>query len=160
MESQRKILWVSGLVIAAIVLVILVWPRVSERFAPKPVHAWVAIQPQGAGVARTGKVELAAGESFTLYAVLEARAHDGNEVFYTEAKRLEVEGKAVPAAALRQWDQPQEARILWFTVEGTPTYLKVESDQDLDRFHFEENYRADWARAWTIPGSLEPSFHA
>lgn len=159
-ESQRKILWISGAIIVASVAVIMLWPRVSARFAPQPVRAWVAIQPQGAAVARSGRIELAAGHAFTLYAVLEARTHEGGQLFYTGAKRLEIDGKVVPPSEIRLWDQPLQARILWFTVEGAPTYLEVAGEKDLAKFHFEENYRADWARAWTIPGSLEPSFHA
>lgn len=160
MESERKILWSSAAIIAVIVVVIMLWPRVSARFSPQPVKAWVAIQPQGSTVARSGRIELATGHLFTLYAVLEARTHDGGQVFYTEAKRLEIDGKPIPSSEIRVWDQPLQARILWFTVEGTPTYLKVAGERDLAKFHFEDNYRADWARAWSIPGSLEPSLHA
>ncbi len=159
-DSQRKILWISGAVIVAVVAVVMIWPRVSEQFAPRPVKAWVAIQEQGSPIARTGRLEIPAGHGFTLHAVLEAQTHDGGQLFYTEAKRLEIEGKEVPAAEIREWDQPLQARILWFTVEGAPTYLPIEGEKALAKFHFEDNYRADWARAWTVPGSLEPSFHA
>ncbi len=58
--------------------------------------------------------------------------------------------------ALRPWPGPDEARILWFTVEGSPPYLEVGGEADLSGFQFREQFRADWPLTWSVPGSLEP----
>lgn len=156
MARERTILIASGAVASLVVAGLLLAPRVTEELAPKPQQAWVAIQPAGSGVARIGPVDIPAGTGFTLHAVLEARDRDGRPVYYTEAPGLEIGGEAVPAAALRRWDRREEARVMWFTVEGKSPYLPLEAAADLQRFEVNELFRADWPQAWSVPGALEP----
>ena len=156
MARERTILIASGAVASLVVAGLLLAPRVSEELAPKPQQAWVAIQPAGSAVARVGPVEVPAGTAFTLHAVLEARDRDGQRVYYTAAPSLEIGGEAVPAAALRRWDRPEEARVLWFTVEGKSPYLPLEAPGDLQRFEVNELFRPDWPQTWSVPGALEP----
>ncbi|MCB1054429.1 MAG: hypothetical protein KDD11_02825 [Acidobacteria bacterium] len=157
MSGERKIYLTVVAVAAVLVAGLLLYPRVQEHFLPKPVAAWVAIQPEGSDVAVIGPVVVEAGTPFTLQAVLEAQDRDGQSVYYTEAPGLRFPDHDVPAAALRRWDRERRPRILWFSVEGGTPYLDVDSIEAVDHFHFEELYRPEWPQAWSIPGSLEPS---
>jgi hypothetical protein len=116
----------------------------------------VAIQPAGREVARVGRVDVAAGTAFTVHAVLEARDRDGQAVYYTSARRLEVGGREVPVASLRAWDRREEVRVLWFTVEGRSPYLPLEPGATATGLSFSELFRADWPQTWAAPGALEP----
>lgn len=157
MERETRILWA---VVAGVLLVVGLFAlggRVQKELAPEPRAAWVAIAKGEDPVAVSGPVELAAGEPFTLYAVLEAESWRGERVYYTEAEALRLGGEEIPASALRRWTGGEEVRILWFTVEGAPPYLAVATAADLERLQFRELFRADWPQAWTAPGSVEPS---
>ncbi len=155
MSRRRTLLLAAGLVLA-VALGALFWGEVREELAPEPVAAWVAIEPDGAGVAEDGLLRLAAGVPFTLHAVLEARGRRG-PVYYTEAPALRLAGRAVPAEAIRPWTGSGDLRVLWFTVEGFRPYLELAAGPGLEEFRFVEQYRSDWPRAWSIPGRLEPS---
>ena len=120
-------------------------------FDPELLTARVAIRPEGEELARVGRVELAAGRGFTLHAVVEAKTFRGRTIYYTEAPALEIHGRPVPAESLRLWSGAQRARVLWFTVEGSPPY--AESDE----IAFREVFRADWPLSWTVTGDLEPA---
>jgi hypothetical protein len=102
-------------------------------------------------------VEVPAGKGFTLHAVLAAEPAVGERHYYTEAPRVEIGGRELPAAALRRWDRQDPVRVLWFTVEGNTPYLPLATAADLDRFAVREFFRADWPNAWAVPGSLEPA---
>lgn len=148
------------LVIAAAVVVVaalLLWPEVEERLAPEPVTAWVAVEADGSGEAVVGAVEMEAGTSFRLHAVLEARKRDGSPLYYTEAPSLRLPSGPVPAEALKLWDREQEVRVLWFTVEGSVPYLELDPGGTLERFRMTEFLRPDWPQAWSVPGRLEPA---
>lgn len=152
-EQRNTLLIATGLLVA--VLVFLLWPQVRERLEPTLESAWVAIEVEGEGIARTGSAALAAGQAFRLHAVLEGR--DGEvPVYYTEAPRLEVDGAEVPAQRLRRWDRARIARVRWFTVEGRTPYLEVASPEELAGFQFEELFRADWPATWSVDGSVVP----
>ena len=156
MARERTLLLAGGIVGVLVVAALLLAPRVSEELAPEPRRAFVAIQPAGSSVARAGRVELPAGTGFTLHAVLEAVDRDGQPVYYTAAPGLEIAGEAVPAAALRRWDRREEAKVLWFTVEGEKPFLPVTEPADLSRVTFGELFRPDWPQTWSVPGVLEP----
>ena len=157
MERETKILWatVAGVILVAVLFGL--GGRVQRELAPEPRAAWVAIAVGEDPVAVSGPVELAAGEPFTLHAVLEAESWRGDRVYYTEAEGLRLDGERIPASALRRWTGGEEVRVLWFTVEGGPPFLEVAEASDLERLQFRELFRADWPQAWAVPGSVEPS---
>jgi len=41
-------------------------------------------------------------------------------------------------------------------VEGAAPFVATDDAEAIDAFGFRENFRADWARAWSIPGSIQP----
>lgn len=157
MERETKILWA---VIAGVALAVVLFGlggRVQEELAPEPRAAWVAVAPAGEPLAADGQWELAAGEPFTLYAVLEAEDWRGERVYYTDAEALRLAGETIPPSSLRRWTGGGEVRVLWFTVEGSPPYVEIAQPADLERLQFREAFRADWPQAWSVPGSVEPS---
>jgi hypothetical protein len=156
-ERETRILWA---VVAGVILVAVLFGlggRVKQELAPEPRAAWVAISVGDDPVAVSGPLEMAAGEPFTLHAVLEAEDWRGERVFFTEAEGLRLGGELIPASALRRWTGSEEVRILWFTVEGGPPFLEVAQASDLERLQFRESFRADWPQAWAVPGSVKPS---
>lgn len=156
MTPERRVRWIVGAVVVVVLLYFLLSERVEETLAPEPQRAWIAIEMDGSGRARTGRVQLESGTPFTLHAVLEARTLGGDKVYYTDAEMLEIRGEEVPASALRKWTQSETVRILWFTVEGFTPYFEVAEVADLQRFEFREFYRPEWPRTWSIPGELAP----
>jgi len=156
MNRDRRIQWIIVAVVVALVALLFLWGPVEDRLAPEPVRAWIAIEGPD-GMASTGPRELEAGQEFTLHAVLEAEDISGNRVFYTEAARLTIQGEPIAPESLRVWKRPEELRVLWFTAEGFAPYLEVQAAEDLETFRFQENFRADWPQAWTIPGQIGSS---
>ena len=154
-ETRIKLAVFAGLMLVAVLIAI--GGRVQRELGPEPRAAWVAISTPDRPLAVSGPVELAAGEPYTLHAVLEAESWGGERVFYTEAERLRLGDEEVPASSLRRWGGAEEVRILWFTVEGGPPYLEVASAADLEALQFRELFRADWPQTWSVPGSVEPS---
>ncbi len=157
MAVDRKLGWALAVAIGVIVTLLLFSERVQRELRPDPVAAHVAIEVEGAGVAVLGPVELAAGTDFTLHAVLEARRRSGAPVYFSEAPALEIAGRRIDGDALRPWPGPEEARLLWFSVEGPRPFVDLEGNQGLEAIRFQEIYRSDWARGWSIPGSLKPA---
>ena len=84
----------------------------------------------------------------------------GDSVYYTDTQTLQIDGVEISTESLRKWDRDSNLRLLWFTVEGFKPYLALESNESLDDFHFEENFRPSWPRTWSIPGSLQGSADA
>jgi hypothetical protein len=157
LERETRILWAVVAGVILVVVLVSLGGRVQRELAPEPRAAWVAISAGDDPVAVSGPIELAAGEPFTLHAVLEAESWRGERVFYTEAEGLRLDGDEIPGSALRRWSGSEKVRILWFTVEGAPPYLEVAAAADLERLQFREMFRADWPQAWSVPGSVEPS---
>jgi hypothetical protein len=157
MASERKIYWSVLALISLLVGGLMLSGRIEQQLAPEPVAAWVALQAEGSEVAQTGRIELSAGTDFELHAVLEAKEWSGKTIYFTEAERLVIEGEEIPTDLLRRWTRSEEPRILWFTVEGFSPFVAIEEANDLEEFHFREFFRSDWARAWSIPGDLQPS---
>lgn len=149
---RERFLFVGILVLLlTVVFGLLLAPRVSEWLGPKPVRAWVAIEtPEDDGVARVGRRVVPEGAEVTLHAVLEAEG----PVYYTEARALEIEGRAIPPEQIRTWGRHLEPRILWFTVEGVGPFLKLETPSDLESFRFTELFRPDWPKAWSVPAGV------
>jgi hypothetical protein len=154
LSTDKKILGAAVLAVALIVLAILAAGRAQQVLLPSPVAAWVAIRLADDSAAVIGSVDMEAGTSFDLLAVLEAETWDGDRIYYTDAAELWMGESEIESAALRRWDRPEELRIRWFTVEGSIPYLKIADSSDLDRFRWLEIYRADWPSSWSVPGSI------
>ena len=157
MTSQQKIYWSAVALVGVLVGVLMLSGPVERQLAPEPVAAWVALQAADSEVARTGRLEISAGTEFKLHAVLEARDWSGETIYFTEANRLVIEGQEIPSELIRRWTRSQEPRILWFTVEGFSPFVAIEAVEGIEEFYFREVFRSDWARAWSIPGDLQPS---
>jgi hypothetical protein len=159
-SDQSKILWaVSGALL--LILGLLFLPgRVQRELRPEPVRAFVAIQVAGDDFATEGRVEIEAGTTFRLHAVLEAAGRSGRRVFFTEAPGLVLGSEPVPEQDLRSWPGPEKAKVLWFSVEGSRPFVELAEDARLESFTFHEMFRPDWPRAWSIPGSLLPAREA
>ncbi|HVS01145.1 MAG TPA: hypothetical protein VMT16_00100 [Thermoanaerobaculia bacterium] len=158
MARERVIFFAVIAVAVLVVATLLLWPRVQEKLDPKPLQAWVALEVPGDGVPRVGRVELDAGQPFRLHAVLEARDRHGETLYYTEAPALEIAGERIPPQRLRHWDRGETVRVLWFAVEGATPYLPLDEPDAEPSLEFEELFRADWPRAWSIPGQRERPF--
>jgi hypothetical protein len=147
-----------GWVIAAVLIVVaavMLLGRAKEAFEPDLVAAWVAVQRLDGDLARVAPLHLDHGDAFTLRAVVEAETRRGETLYYTEAKRLEIGGREVPAGSLRRWDRRARARILWFTVEGFPAFAEFAGpDEELE---YKTVFQADWPLTWSVPGDLSPS---
>lgn len=155
-SSRRIFWWVVGVVVTIIAGVLLL-PELERELAPKPLRAWAAVEAEGSGVAVVGTVEMAAGTPFHLHAVIEAEGRGGARVFYTEAPALILDGRPVPAEALRRWDRAATVKVLWFTVEGVVPYLELAPGEGLERFRFEAFFHPEWGLGWSVPGRLEPA---
>ena len=156
MSTERKIFLIVLAVVVGLVILLFSSDIVEKEVAPNPVAAWVAIDVEGSGIARTGRVEIVSGTPFRLHAVVQAETFSGRTIYFTGASRLELDGEEIPAEALRPWKRSDQPRILWFTVEGFTPFLEVDSMDALADFHFKDHFRADWPRTWSIPGDLRP----
>ena len=156
MSTERKIFLIVLAVVGGLVILLFSSDVVEREVAPQPVAARVAIEVEGSGVARTGRVEIASGTPFRLHAVVQAETLSGRTIYFTEASRLELDGEEIPAEALRPWKRSVQPRILWFTVEGYTPFFEADSADALADFHFKDHFRADWPRTWSIPGDLRP----
>lgn len=157
MDSRLKVLLAAGTVIVMVLVGLWLQPDIERRLAPELLQAWVAIESEGSDIAEVGPVEFEAGSKFRLHAVLEARDRRGNPVYYTEATRLSFAGEEVPAASLRPWDRPIEARVRWFTVEGRRPYVALAPGAEVT-LELEELLRSDWPTAWNVPGEIEAAY--
>jgi hypothetical protein len=153
MTRPRRLL-IAALALAIVLL--LAWPasrRVRRERALEPVAAWVGVEHAVSGTAEVGLLDLPAGEDFTLHAVLEAR-RDGRRLFFTEAERVLIEGEELGGEQLRPWEYDGlQARVLWFTVE--PQAPVVHGGDEVAQLRYRSNFRADWPRAWRVPGRLD-----
>ncbi len=156
METQSSRLFLIVITVVGLAAVaFLLQPTVVEQLAPKLVTAWVGIEKAGSGIAEVGPIDLEAGESFTLHAVLEARDRQDLPVYYTEAPRLSLDGEEVPASRLAVWERPRRIKVRWFTVEGERPYVTLDAETGVEGFAFEEFLRSDWPVSWSVPGEID-----
>jgi hypothetical protein len=153
---EPRTVWIAALVLTGLVAVFFL-VQTRSVLAPELLALHVAIEADGAETAQLGPIEIEAGQGFRLHAVVEAKDWRGKEVFYTDAKALEVAGRRVDSTALRAWDRPERARLLWFTVEGAPPFSQVQSLEHLEELGYREIFRAEWPQTWSIPGRLDPT---
>ena len=88
MEGRRLIALTTGLILAALVVMVWVLPALRRARLPEPVRAHVGIEIDDDGVARVGRVRIAAGQNFRLHAIVEATAEDGSTTLYTQAREV------------------------------------------------------------------------
>ncbi len=155
MEKQSKLFAVLVIVIGLGFAAVLFQPVVEERLAPELRTAWVGIEVAGSGIASVGPHELEVGTPFKLHAVLEARDRHDQPVYYTQAPRLSLEGREVPAESLTTWARPQPVKVRWFTVEGRRPYVALGVESGIESFEFQEFLRSDWPVSWSIPGEID-----
>lgn len=160
MNRDRLIFGLALGVCIAVVIGLMMAPRVEQALAPELVRAHVAIEIDGSGVAAipATEVEVDSGVPVTLHAVLEGRRRDGTAIFYTEAQRLRIGSAEVDPDALSHWDRTTEIKVRWFTIEPTRTELVVQSVEDLDGLRFEPIFRPEWPISWSVPLTVDPKF--
>lgn len=151
MEPESKRVFWIGLALIVGVIALMLFGRAQEELAPTPKRAWVAIEGDD-GVARVGGIEVPKGGEYTLHAVLEAESWQGEPVFYTEAAALELPDGPVSSDALRTWHDREEARVLWFSLEGSRPFLEIGDPKDLEEFEFKEFFLPGWPRSWSVSG--------
>ncbi len=157
MIEDRKVAWAVAAGIALFLIALLFSEKVQRELRPELVGAHVGIEIEGSGVARVGTVEVTAGTAATLHAVLEGRKRSGEAIYYSEASAIELDGKRVEESSIEPWPGPEEVRILWFSVEGPRPLVELRGEDGLERVRFQEVYRSDWPRGWSIPASLKPA---
>lgn len=134
-------------------LLALHWDRLRLLLEPRPVAVWVVAARSGDSVARTGRLNLGAGEMFDLYAVVEAATLLGERIYFTEAAEVELDGRRLEPRSLRPWvDGFRRARLRWHTLEGFAPYLRVESKADLERFRLVPSFRPELGSGWSTRG--------
>ncbi len=159
MDSRQRVLSLVVAIVAGAAVVVWLLPAVDRVRRPEPKAAWIAVEVEGSGIARMGPVTLNAGERVRLHAVLEAEVPGGEKVYFTEASAIDLGDGPVPAESIRRWSGPQDARILWLTLEGAVPFRVLAPDQSLESFRFEEFFHPEWGRGWSAAGSLESRHH-
>lgn len=154
---ENRTLWIVVGVLALGIGFIVLQPTLEDELSPTLETAWVAIAVDGADRAVVGPVEIEEGTAFTLHAVVQGTARNGDTVYYTEASGLELDGQVIPAEQLRRWDRSRPIKIRWYTVEGRWPYLPLAGDKGIETFRYESFLRSDWPLAWSIPGDIDPA---
>ena len=67
-----------------------------------------------------------------------------------------MQGESIAPESIRAWDGSERVSLLWFSVEGSAPAVMAEEGATLEPFSFRENFRANWARTWSIPGTVQP----
>jgi hypothetical protein len=157
--SSRAVLAIAvAAIVVALAVVFLLVPSIQESRRPELQRAWVGIEVVGSGLAVVGRLELEPDRPFRLHAVVEAVTEEGEPVFYTEAPALRFDpawGVEAPPGSIRSWDRPEEARVLWLTVEGSPPYVVLSGNETLERFELAEFSHPEWGRSWVADGTIE-----
>lgn len=157
MMEDRRVLWAIVGTVALILAVVFLSEPVQRELRPEPQRAFIAFEVDGEGVARPGRVTMPPDGRLDLHAVLEARGRGGRRLFFTRAPALEIDGEVIAAEDLRPWKGPEEVKVLWFTVEGPRPFVRLAGDQTLSALAFKANFRPQWPRAWSVPGSIRPA---
>lgn len=155
-DSANRVFFVSIVAVSLVAVGIFLQPAVEEKLAPVPEIAWVGIECGDDGIADVGPIEPILGqESCQLHAVLEARDRNDQPVYYTEAERLSFRGQEVDSDRLRRWRRGRWVKIRWFTLEGNRPFVRLNAEEGISRFRFEEFLRSDWPLAWSIPADID-----
>lgn len=154
MDSRRLVGLLVGLLVLGLAGLLWVVPAVQQRIRAEPVAAWVGVEIAGSSVVRVGPTVLPAGQPFRLYAILAARKPNGDEIYYTDASAVAFGDRRIASELLRPWPGPEDARILWLTLEGEGAFRSLEVGADLSAFTYREFFHPEWGRAWSTVGSL------
>ncbi len=156
------------MIVAAIVALAaaVLWlaPKAQQARTPKLVRAWVGVESGAEGVARTGTVEIPAGQDFRLHAVVEVHRGggdgdgDGEAEYYSATPRVVLDGRQFDALPVEELGGLGRVRLLWFSVEHGVPFRKMENGADLDTFRYEQFFRPEWGSAWSIDGTLDAYF--
>ena len=153
---ENKTFWIIVVVLTLGVGFVLLQPTVEDKLAPTLETAWVAIQVEGSEWAEVGPVEIESDTPFTLHAVIQGKTRGGEDVFYTEAEKLRIDGREIDDNQLQAWNRNRPVKIRWYTLEGRWPYLPL-GDEGISTFRYESFLRSDWPLAWSIPGDISPA---
>ncbi len=156
---------VAGIVAVAAAVLWLA-PRAQRARTPSLVGAWVGVEVEGDGVARSGTVELDAGQDFRLHAVVEVRRGGGDgdgdgdaeAEYYSATPRVMIDGRQFDAFPVEELSELGRVRLLWFSVENGVPFRELQSGADLEKFRYEEFFRPEWGSTWSIDGTLGAYF--
>lgn len=154
-RESRAVLWIA-LGLGAVIAALLFLPKVENPLAPEPLRAFVALRAEGEAAASNGAHRLAAGRPFRLHAVVEAKAWRGENLFFTDAPALVLDGEPVPPERLRPWPEGRLAKVRWFTLEGFAPWFEVASQADLERYAIVETFHPEWGDGWSVDGVVDP----
>lgn len=161
MQGNRLLFLIVGVIVAVTAAVLWFLPRAERLRAPTLSAAWVGVEVGGDGVARTGDIEMVAGQDFRLHAIL-ATAPRGDEsgepVYYSAVPRVEIDGRRIEALPSERIGGLGWVRMLWFSVEHGVPFRELEGSDDVERFAYEPFFRPEWGNAWSIDGTLEAHF--
>lgn len=161
MQGNRLLFLIMGGIVAVAAAVLWFLPRAERLRAPTLSAAWVGVEVGGDGVARTGDIEMVAGQDFRLHAILatEPRGDEAGEpVYYSAVPQVEIDGRQVEALPPERIGGLGWVRMLWFSVEHGVPFRELEGGADVERFAYEPFFRPEWGSAWSIDGTLEAHF--
>lgn len=159
MHRNRSLLFiVAGIVAVAAVLWLV--PRAQQARAPNLVRAWVGVEVDGDGVARTGLAEVAADQEFRLHAIVEVEVGGagGESVYYSAAPQVVLDGQRLDTMPAEELGGFGRVRLLWFSVEAGVPFRELEHGADLEKFSYEQIFRPEWGSTWSIDGTLDAYF--
>ena len=97
MRGNGLLFLIVGAIVVVASAVLWLLPRAERLRAPTLAAAWVGVEVGGEGVARTGAIEMSAGQDFRLHAVLATEPRGGDEggepVYYSAVPRVEIDGR-------------------------------------------------------------------
>ncbi|MDE2688950.1 MAG: hypothetical protein OXI49_00395 [Acidobacteriota bacterium] len=162
MQGNRLLFLIIGVIVAVAAAVLWFLPRAERLRAPTLSAAWVGVEVGGDGVARTGDIEMAAGQGFRLHAVLATEPRRGDEagepVYYSAVPQVEIDGRRFEALPPERIGGLGWVRMLWFSVEHGVPFRELEEAADVERFAYEPFFRPEWGSAWSIDGTLDAHF--
>jgi len=161
-QGNRLLFLIIGVIVAVAAAVLWFLPRAELARVPTLSGAWVGIEVDDDGVAKTGDIEMVAGQGFRLHAVLatEPRGGDGagEPVYYSAVAQVEIEGRRFEALPPERLGGLGWVRMLWFCVEHGVPFRELEDAADGERFEYEPFFRPEWGSAWSIDGTLDAHF--
>ncbi len=162
MQGNRLLFLIVGGMVAVAAAVLWLLARAQRARVPTLSGAWVGVEVGGDGVARTGDIEMDAGEDFRLHAVLATTPRGGGEpgepVYYSAVPQVEIDGRRFEALPPERIGGLGWVRMLWFSVEHGVPFRELADGADVERFAYEPFFRPEWGSAWSIDGALEAHF--